>query len=101
MVEWRRTNLTGAGDPAQVIVVRASGTVFDVLQTPVALGRALTPAEAEAFFRKDVQSYVDRLPWLWRRVAWVFARQLLRDPAGAAQRIPVFELTPDQEAATA
>jgi hypothetical protein len=26
-VEWRRTNLTGAGDPAQVVVVRASGTV--------------------------------------------------------------------------
>src|SRR5580765_1616060 len=41
-VEWRTTNLTGAGDPAQVVVVRASGTVFDVLQMPVALGRPLT-----------------------------------------------------------
>jgi putative ABC transport system permease protein len=41
-VEWRRINLTGAGDPAQVVVVRASGTVFDVLQTPVARGRPLT-----------------------------------------------------------
>jgi predicted permease len=41
-VEWRRSNLTGAGDPAQVVVVRASGTIFDVLQTPVALGRPLT-----------------------------------------------------------
>jgi putative ABC transport system permease protein len=41
-VEWRTTNLTGAGDPAQVVVVRTSGTVFDVLQMPVALGRPLT-----------------------------------------------------------
>jgi predicted permease len=41
-VEWRTTNLTGAGEPAQVVVVRASGTVFDVLQMPVALGRPLT-----------------------------------------------------------
>ena len=42
-VEWRTTNLTGAGDPAQVVIVRASGTIFDVLQMPVALGRPLTP----------------------------------------------------------
>jgi hypothetical protein len=41
-IEWRTTNLTGTGDPAQVVVVRASGTVFDVLQMPVALGRPLT-----------------------------------------------------------
>jgi predicted permease len=41
-IEWRTTNLTGAGDPAQVVVVRTSGTVFDVLQMPVALGRPLT-----------------------------------------------------------
>jgi predicted permease len=41
-VEWRTTNLTGVGDPAQVVIVRASGTVFDVLQMPVALGRPLT-----------------------------------------------------------
>jgi putative ABC transport system permease protein len=40
-VEWRSTSLTGIGDPAQVVVVRASGTVFDVLQTTVALGRPL------------------------------------------------------------
>jgi predicted permease len=44
-VEWRTTNLTGAGDPAQIVVVRASGTVFDVLQMPVALGRPLTRAD--------------------------------------------------------
>ena len=41
-IEWRRTNLTGAGDPVQVVLVRASGTVFDLLQTPVAMGRPLT-----------------------------------------------------------
>jgi putative ABC transport system permease protein len=41
-VERRTTNLTGAGDPAQVVVMRASGTIFDVLQMPVALGRPLT-----------------------------------------------------------
>jgi len=41
-VGWGTTNLTGAGDPAQVILVRASGTVFDVLQVPVELGRPLT-----------------------------------------------------------
>ena len=44
-VEWRTTNLTGAGDPANVVIVRASGTVFDVLETPVALGRPLTRAD--------------------------------------------------------
>src|SRR5688572_11051352 len=32
MIEWRTTTLLGAGDPAQVAVVRASGSVFDVLQ---------------------------------------------------------------------
>lgn len=41
-VEWRTTNLVGAGDPAQVVVVRASGSIFGVLQAPVALGRPLT-----------------------------------------------------------
>jgi putative ABC transport system permease protein len=44
-IDWRRTNLTGAGDPAQVAIVRTSGTLFDVLQTPVALGRPLTRAD--------------------------------------------------------
>jgi predicted permease len=44
-IDWRRTNLTGAGDPAQVDVVRVSGTLFDVLQTTVALGRPLMRAD--------------------------------------------------------
>jgi predicted permease len=41
-VERRTTSLTGAGEPAQLVVIRASGSVFDVLQTPVTLGRPLT-----------------------------------------------------------
>jgi macrolide transport system ATP-binding/permease protein len=36
-------NLTGSGDAAQITVVHASGSLFDVLQQPVAIGRALTP----------------------------------------------------------
>ena len=44
-MDWRTATLTGAGDPAQIAVVRASGTLFDVLETPVALGRALTRAD--------------------------------------------------------
>ena len=40
--DWRTTSLTGVGDPAQVPIVRVSGTVFDVLQLHVAFGRALT-----------------------------------------------------------
>ncbi|HEX7138678.1 MAG TPA: ABC transporter permease [Vicinamibacterales bacterium] len=68
-VEWRTTSLTGTGDPAQMAIVRASGSVFDVLQAPVALGRALT--------REDEQP--DRPP-----VAVISARfwedRLSRDP---------------------
>ena len=42
MIERRTTTLLGAGEPAQVPIVRASGSVFDVLRLPVALGRPLT-----------------------------------------------------------
>jgi predicted permease len=42
VIDWRRNTLTGAGEAAQVAVVRASGAMFDVLQMPVALGRPLT-----------------------------------------------------------
>jgi len=44
-IEWRTTTVTGGGEPAQVVIVRASGTVFDVLETPVARGRPLTLAD--------------------------------------------------------
>src|SRR5688572_27894524 len=42
MMDWRTSTLTGAGEAAQVNVLRASGTLFDVLRTPLALGRGLT-----------------------------------------------------------
>jgi hypothetical protein len=41
-LEWRTTALTGAGEPMQAHIVRASGTVFDVVQMPAAVGRVLT-----------------------------------------------------------
>jgi len=44
-VEWRTTTLTGTGEAAQVAVVRASGTIFDVLHIPLVLGRPLTRAD--------------------------------------------------------
>jgi predicted permease len=40
-MDWRTSTLTGAGDPVQLVVLRSSGTLFDVLQLPVALGRGL------------------------------------------------------------
>ncbi|MGH9410331.1 MAG: ABC transporter permease [Vicinamibacterales bacterium] len=42
MMDWRTATLTGAGDAAQVVVLRTSGTLFDVLRIPVAMGRGLT-----------------------------------------------------------
>ena len=41
-MDWRTSTLTGAGDAAQVVILRASGTLFDVLQIPTMLGRGLT-----------------------------------------------------------
>src|SRR4029079_2474468 len=41
-LDWRTTSLTGSGEPAQLTIVRTSGTIFDALQMPVALGRTLT-----------------------------------------------------------
>src|SRR5262245_51194008 len=46
-MEWRTTSLTGSGEPAQISIVRASGPLFDVLQTPVALGRPLARTDEE------------------------------------------------------
>jgi predicted permease len=40
-MDWRTSTLTGAGDPVQLVVLRSSGTLFDVLQLPVAVGRGL------------------------------------------------------------
>jgi len=41
----RPANLTGAGDAAQILVGRASGSLFDVLQVQAAHGRTLRPAD--------------------------------------------------------
>jgi putative ABC transport system permease protein len=40
---WLPANLTGAGEAAQITLVRGSGSLFDVLQVPAAIGRTLTP----------------------------------------------------------
>src|SRR5205807_177442 len=53
-------NLTGAGDAAQITLVRASGTLFDVLQVPAALGRTLTPDD-ERTDRADVAVITDTM----------------------------------------
>jgi predicted permease len=64
MVElnWRTANLTGAGDPAQIVVLRTSGALFDVFGTHVAIGRALT-ADDERADHLEVAVVADRL---WR-----------------------------------
>src|SRR5262249_4615910 len=38
-------NITGTGDAAQVQVGRVSGSLFDVLRVPAAIGRTLSPAD--------------------------------------------------------
>jgi predicted permease len=41
-LNWTTTNLTGAGDPAQISILRTSGVLFDVFGARVTLGRTLT-----------------------------------------------------------
>ena len=41
-LDWRTMNVGGAGEPVQATVLRASGTLFDVLQPAMGMGRALT-----------------------------------------------------------
>jgi predicted permease len=47
-MDWRSATLTGAGDPAQVSILRTSGTLFEVLQIPTVLGRGLTRDDENA-----------------------------------------------------
>ena len=61
-MDWRTSTLTGAGDAVQLVVLRSSGTLFDVLQLPVALGRGLN-REDENADRARVTVISDRL---WR-----------------------------------
>ena len=41
-LDFRMTNLTGAGEPVQLPIVRAAGTLFDLLEISVIAGRSLT-----------------------------------------------------------
>jgi putative ABC transport system permease protein len=59
----RAGNLTGAGEPAEVSVAHASGSLFDVLQTRAAIGRTFTPAD-EPSGRPEVAVISDAC---WRR----------------------------------
>ena len=61
-MDWRTSTLTGAGDAAQVVVLRTSGTLFDVLRTPMGLGRGLV-LDDERLDRPRVTVISDRL---WR-----------------------------------
>ena len=60
--DWRTSTLTGTGDAIQVVVLRSSGTLFDVLQIPLALGRGLT-RDDEKLGRPPVAVISDQL---WR-----------------------------------
>ena len=55
--------------------------------------RELTPAEAEAFYRGELLTYLRQFPAPVRLFAHIFVGKALRDPAAAAQTHPVFELT--------
>ena len=46
-LDFRMANLTGAGEPVQVSILRTRGALFDVLETPVTMGRALTPDDEQ------------------------------------------------------
>jgi deazaflavin-dependent oxidoreductase (nitroreductase family) len=58
----------------------------------------LDQAQATSFFRDRLYPYVDRLPrlgrWFGHLLFRLVAPELLSDPAAAARKRPVFELTP-------
>ena len=60
--DWRTSTLTGAGEASQIVVLRASGTLFDVLQIPLTLGRGLT-RDDESLERSRVTVISEQL---WR-----------------------------------
>ena len=61
-MDWRTSTLTGLGEASQIVVLRTSGTLFDVLQMPTILGRGLT-REDENRERPAVTVISDQL---WR-----------------------------------
>lgn len=54
--------------------------------------RALSTAEAAAFFRDVLAPYAGRLPWYGRLTAAIIVGDMLKHPDRAAQKHPVFEL---------
>ena len=42
-LDFRMTNLTGAGEPVQLSILRARGSLFEVLEAQATMGRVLTP----------------------------------------------------------
>src|SRR5215831_14739233 len=44
-IAWKRSNLTGAGEPEQIAVAVVSANFFDVLRVQPRLGRGFTPAD--------------------------------------------------------
>jgi putative ABC transport system permease protein len=77
-LDWRTMNVAGAGDSMQATVVRVSGTLFDVLQLPVAIGRPLT-RDDERTDRPRVAAISDEL---WRE-------QYSRDPTTVGRTLLV------------
>jgi predicted permease len=65
MAQYRAisANLTGAGEAAQVTLVRASGSLFEVLREEAAIGRTLRPSD-EPEGAPDVATITDSL---WRQ----------------------------------
>ncbi|HZS47666.1 MAG TPA: ABC transporter permease [Blastocatellia bacterium] len=47
-IAWKRSNLTGAGEPEQINVAVVSANFFDVLRVQPKLGRGFTPEDEQA-----------------------------------------------------
>jgi putative ABC transport system permease protein len=75
-LDWRTTTVSGAGEPAQATILRTSGTLFDVLQLPVAIGRPLD--------RSDEQPDHPRVTVI-SDALW--GEQFSRDPAVLGRRL--------------
>ena len=61
-MDWRTFTLTRTGDALQVVVLRTSGTLFEVLRIPLAMGRGFT-RDDERMDQPRVAVISDRL---WR-----------------------------------
>jgi len=104
-VDGRRFVIGAYGDVHWVRNLRAAGEGEIVLDGRAKTIKAveLDPAEAEGFYRDIVGPYFDRQPRvlqvLVRAVFRAVAPDILKDPALAARKRPVFELfdlTPDR-----